>query len=151
VTAPKTSRAAPKAAAPKAPREKKVSDFRAIGLDWLPGTPADPQILAQFSSDQGDFETYYHYAFDSDAALYLLFDRRCKFGRFLPKMGNTLFTLKIEGQTYQGALWREAIFELGVLEITPFLKALEPSVPQEEPEEISQTSLIAQDNYDYWS
>ena len=146
-----TSPPPPKATGVAKTREKKVPDFRAIKMEWLPETPTDPKLLAQFSSEHGDFETYYHYLFDSSAIVYLAFDKRCKFGRFIPKMGDVLFTLSISGQTFQGALWGDAKFDVGILEITPFIKvAAQTEEVMKHEVEIQQTSLVEQDNYD-WS
>ena len=114
-----------------APREKRPVDYRAIKLDWLKDKPTDPGVLVQFSSDYGDFETYYHIVYPSEAMLYLVFDRRCKFGRFMPKMGQGLVTLSINKEKYVGTLWAAAKFEVGVLEITPFIIA--PNAEEEEP------------------
>jgi hypothetical protein len=101
-----------------------TADFRAIQLDWLKPVAAEPLILARFSSDYGDFETYYHQVAVCDVAVYLVFDRRCKTGRFVPKSGG-LIALTVGDKEYQGSLWPAAKFELGVLEITPFILAFE--------------------------
>jgi len=111
-----------------------AADFKSIKLDWLGEKPVDPQIVAQFTSEIGDFETYYHKVVYSEAVIYLVFDKRCKFGRFVPKMGGNLVTIIVEGHTYDGVLWAAAKFELGVMEITPFI--------------ISQNTEPDQSNYD---
>jgi len=118
----------------KTGREKRVPDFKSIKMEWLKDKPAEPTICVKFSSEYGDFETYYHAVIVSEPVLYLIFDKRCKFGRFMPKMGGGLVDIVVgdELEGYSGTLWAEASFELGVLEITPFIVARdaeEVSVP----------------------
>jgi len=106
-------------------KEKRIYDFKPIKLEWLQEKPSEPELLAQFSSDLGDFEVYYHRLITSEAILYLVFDKRCKSGRFVPKMGGSVVSLTIDNMLYRGVLWAAARFEIGVLEITPFILALE--------------------------
>jgi len=105
----------------KSVKEKRVPDFKPIQMEWLQAKPVEPHILVQFSSDLGDFETYYHRIFESEAILYLAFDRRCKFGRFVPKMGAGAVTITIGSDQFTGVLWTAGKFEVGVLELTPFV------------------------------
>jgi len=121
MTYPRPVTSAKRSAAKTTIREKRVPDFKSIKLDWLQDKPVEPQIQVQFSSDIGDFETYYHRIFESEAILYFAFDKRCKFGRFTPKMGGGAVTVTVNDTPYHGVLWAAAKFEIGVLEITPFV------------------------------
>ena len=108
-------------------KEKRTTDFKSIKLDWLKDKPGEPILRAKFTSEHGDFETYYHAMIPSEAVVYLIFDTRCKFGRFMPKMDGILMHLSIGNSTFNcsGVLWSAAKFDLGVLEITPFIIAKE--------------------------
>ncbi len=104
-------------------KEKRVADFKPIKLDWLGVKALDPSVSVLFSSSVGEFETFYHRVFHSPSVLYLVFDCRCKVGRFIPRLGSGEISLTVDGQSYSGFFWAEAKFELGVLEITPFVIA----------------------------
>ena len=116
----------------KAVREKRVPDFKPIQMEWLQAKPIEPNILVQFSSELGDFETYYHRIFESEAVLYLAFDRRCKFGRFVPKMGGSVVTITVGEDQFTGVLWTAGKFEVGVLELTPFVIVNTEDVEEEQ-------------------
>ena len=79
--------------------------------------------------EYGEFDLYYHAVFESDAVLYLVFDMRSKIGRFTPKM-TELITLKVNDREFQGTLWSAAKFEMGVLEIMPFV--ISPETEEED-------------------
>jgi hypothetical protein len=106
-------------------KEKKVADFSSIKMNWLKEKPVEPEIKAEFSSDIGTWETYYHNVFVSEAIIYLCFDKRCRFGRFVPKLGNGMVTMQIEDKQYKGALFASAAVDIGVLSITPFILAFD--------------------------
>jgi hypothetical protein len=126
---------------------KRVADFKCIKMDWLKDKPTDPGICVQFSSEHGDSETYYHTILGSEAVLYLVFDQRCKFGRFVPKM-NGLVTMTFGGRTVRGTLWSAAKFVLGVLEITPFVLVSEDFEEKPQPQLKPQPTRIPDYDWD---
>jgi len=112
----------------------RVKDFSCLQLPWLKDKPADPTVLVKFSSEYGEFETYYHSVVVSGQVVYLVFDGRCKFGRFFPKMGSGLVKIEVgkDGwQAYDGVLWADASFALGILEVTPFVLASRKVIEEE--------------------
>jgi len=112
-------------------KERKVPDFSSIKLSWLNSGPKDPEIAVEFVSEIGEFSTYYHHVIESEAIVYLCYDKRCRAGRFMPKLHGGLVKMFIGEQEYTGSLWPAAKMEVGVIEILPFIK----SIIVEEPED----------------
>ncbi len=104
-------------------KERRVAVFKPIRLDWFGVKALVPSVSVLFSFSVGDLGTFSPRFFHSPSVLYLVFDRRCKVGRFIPRLGSGEISLTVDGQSYSGFFWAEAKFELGVPELTPILTA----------------------------
>jgi hypothetical protein len=116
------------------PVVKVINDFSLLGLTFL-NEKTEPSHRLTFCTDWGDYDSYYHKIIPSSSAIYLLKDNRCKsVGGFKPKSNNQPLNIKIDNKSYSGYLWSEGQFNLGCLEITPFILSHEVEVEEETPD-----------------
>jgi hypothetical protein len=106
-------------------RPQRVADFSELGLDFLQASPAEPNICVTLELEQGEYESYYHEIIRTEYVFYFVFDRRWRYGRFKPKQSRAITTINVDGERYNGMFWADATFQLGILEITPFVVATE--------------------------
>jgi hypothetical protein len=108
-----------------------VADFSILGLDFISDAPQEPNVRVTFEFEHGEYESFYHAVIYAGAVVYLIFDTRWRYGRFIPK-SKGLTTMCIDGTEVKGVFWTDALFELGVMKITPFILAVEDSEPEKE-------------------